>query len=187
MTHLKDEQIKQLMGPIDPAMISKRKKGSIELSYVDGSYVIGRLCEILGPTGWSFSLDTLQKVEEDKNTKGLHVVGYTCIGTVTLPDGTAKQDVGFGQGIDRSLGGAHESAVKEAATDCLKRCARMLGWHMGLALYDKSGTHVHVDSDTLISKKKLTASDKADILSLKGKIDDDVYQSLVDRYKKEVK
>jgi hypothetical protein len=39
-------------------------------------------------------------------------------------------------------GDAHDSAMKEAVTDALKRALRSFGWPFGLALYDKSGAHI---------------------------------------------
>jgi recombination DNA repair RAD52 pathway protein len=51
-------------------------------------------------------------------------------------------DYGAGHGIDSDLGAAIESAIKEAATDSLKRCCKTLGDRLGLALYDKQQRNV---------------------------------------------
>jgi hypothetical protein len=51
--------------------------------------------------------------------------------------GVCREGVGAGHGIDADLGLAHESAIKEAATDAMKRAAMTFGNPFGLALYDK--------------------------------------------------
>jgi recombination DNA repair RAD52 pathway protein len=48
-----------------------------------------------------------------------------------------REGIGTGHGIDRDLGQAHESAVKEAETDAMKRALSTFGSQFGLALYDK--------------------------------------------------
>lgn len=50
----------------------------------------------------------------------------------------AREDVGFGTGIDKTLAQAHEGAAKEAVTDALKRAMRSFGNQFGNSLYDKS-------------------------------------------------
>lgn len=50
--------------------------------------------------------------------------------------------IGAGHGIDADLGLAHESAVKEAETDAMKRCLMTFGNPFGLALYDKTQANV---------------------------------------------
>jgi Rad52/22 family double-strand break repair protein/PD-(D/E)XK nuclease superfamily len=53
-----------------------------------------------------------------------------------------REGVGAGQGIDSDLGAAHESAVKEAETDAMKRALITFGNPFGLALYDKDQANV---------------------------------------------
>jgi hypothetical protein len=59
--------------------------------------------------------------------------------TVHLPSGSivARDGSGAGHGIDVDLGQAHESALKEAETDAMKRALMTFGNPFGLALYDK--------------------------------------------------
>ena len=57
-----------------------------------------------------------------------------------------REGLGSGHGIDADLGIAHESAVKEAETDAMKRALMTFGNPFGLALYDKEQTNV-VDSN----------------------------------------
>jgi len=48
-----------------------------------------------------------------------------------------REGSGAGHGIDVDLGQAHESALKEAETDAMKRALMTFGNPFGLALYDK--------------------------------------------------
>ena len=53
-----------------------------------------------------------------------------------------REGTGAGHGIDTDLGLAHESAIKEAETDAMKRALMTFGNPFGLALYDKSLSQV---------------------------------------------
>jgi len=53
-----------------------------------------------------------------------------------------KPGGGAGHGIDVDLGLAHESALKEAETDAMKRALMTFGNPFGLALYDKQQREV---------------------------------------------
>ncbi len=55
-----------------------------------------------------------------------------------------REGTGAGHGIDTDLGLAHESAIKEAETDAMKRALVTFGNPFGLALYDKSQRQVSV-------------------------------------------
>ncbi|MCP9878103.1 RAD52 family DNA repair protein [Cyanobium sp. A2C-AMD] len=64
--------------------------------------------------------------------------------TVTAGDLTllVRKGSGAGHGIDADLGQAHESALKEAETDAMKRALMTFGNSFGLALYDKQQREV---------------------------------------------
>jgi hypothetical protein len=53
-----------------------------------------------------------------------------------------REGSGAGHGIDVDLGQAHESALKEAETDAMKRALMTFGNPFGLALYDKAQRQV---------------------------------------------
>ncbi|CAK6700665.1 hypothetical protein IFHNHDMJ_02889 [Synechococcus sp. CBW1107] len=65
---------------------------------------------------------------------------------ITVGEGTGAQLIregcGAGHGIDTDLGQAHESALKEAETDAMKRALMTFGNPFGLALYDKQQREV---------------------------------------------
>jgi hypothetical protein len=63
---------------------------------------------------------------------------------------------------------AHESAVKEAVTDALKRALRSFGNPFGLALYDKTRENVGVDvSSVEIETAKSIAAECQSLEALK--------------------
>jgi hypothetical protein len=57
-----------------------------------------------------------------------------------------REGSGAGHGIDVDLGQAHESALKEAETDAMKRALMTFGNPFGLALYDKQQREVSSSS-----------------------------------------
>jgi recombination DNA repair RAD52 pathway protein len=63
------------------------------------------------------------------------------VGTPGLPV-VIREGCGAGHGIDIDLGQAHESALKEAETDAIKRALMTFGNPFGLALYDKQQREV---------------------------------------------
>ncbi len=74
--------------------------------------------------------------------------GVTYIAKVrVIVQGVAREGCGAGHGIDRDPGQAHESAIKEAETDAMKRALMTFGNPFGLALYDKTQSNV-IDEET---------------------------------------
>lgn len=149
-----------LKQPLDSSVVKERDQSGIKLSYVESWYVIGQLNEVFGFDGWDRETVSVTCIQQDTNQKGTPRVAYTaqCILTVRFPDTgvTVKRyGTGFGNGFDSDPGKAHESAIKEAESDAMKRAAMTLGNRFGLALYDK--TRVNVvnadDAERLLSKK----------------------------------
>lgn len=137
-TELKEE----LSKPLDKAKVKTREgSGSMKLSYVDGFHVIDEANRIFGFGGWHRVTQTPLMVQCEQDNTQKWRVSYTCQVCVTV-DGVSRDGVGFGQGIDKDLGKAHESAIKEAETDAMKRAFMTFGYTFGLALYDKSQTNV---------------------------------------------
>jgi DNA repair and recombination protein RAD52 len=144
---------KLLQEPLNPQAIKQRDQGNIKLSYLESWYVIQEANRIFGCLGWNretISLDLVQA--EQKGDKGLWYVSYISKSRVTILDNLniIREGTGFGQGIDRDLGKAHESAIKEAESDSMKRAFMTFGNPLGLALYDKEqrGVAKPVDQET---------------------------------------
>lgn len=137
---------KELGKKLNPQFVQPPAQGKYG-DYLFAWHVINEANRIFGFGGWSYTI-SLQKVSEDVNQKGNHVIGYICKCALTVGDVT-REDVGYGEGISKSLGDAHEGATKEAATDALKRALRTFGNQFGLALYDKKQQNVGVDVETI--------------------------------------
>lgn len=138
-----DEQKKLLAGKLDGAHVKKNPRG---YSYVQGWLVIAEANRIFGFDGWSREMVELKCVSEKERGIGKDQdpgwgVTYTAKVRVTI-DGIVRDGCGAGHGIDRDLGQAHESALKEAETDAMKRALMTFGNPFGLALYDKDQTNV---------------------------------------------
>ena len=141
------EQIGQLKQKLSADNVKVRQQGNIQLSYVEGYYVIETLNRIIGYGNWSYDVKELSQVSEEINEKNNKVIGYKAIITLTIHDvnhtkSITRTDVGYGIGISKDYASAHESAGKEACTDGIKRVAKSLGNPYGLALYDKQKRNV---------------------------------------------
>ncbi len=142
-----EDQKKLLATPPSVDDLSHRTQGKMQLTYVEGWWVIAQMNAIFGPDGWSRQfvgegLREADKAEVTKDNRVRHDVAMLCTYRVTvhrpseLP--VTIEDVGYGAG-QSYLGwaDAYESAAKEAVTDALKRCCRSLGNALGNCLYDK--------------------------------------------------
>lgn len=105
--------------------------------YLEGHYVIDVLNSIF-PLRWSFQLcsepvHTPASVTDQARAAG----SYSIRGRLTIRaeglEAVVHEDTGVGTYAGELQ---REKAIKEAATDCLKRCARQLGWQFGNSLYD---------------------------------------------------
>lgn len=138
----------ELRKKLDPRHIKPAPRGKFG-DYVDGYHVVTEANRIFGEGGWSYEIIRLSMVSEQTvNTdKGpQYRVGYLC--TVRVKVGDSYKEgaaVGSGVGSPNTIADHHESAIKEAETDALKRALRTYGNTFGLALYDKDKTQVGVD------------------------------------------
>lgn len=135
-----------LNDPLDASVVKRREQSGIMLDYVESWYVIGQLNEVFGFDGWDRETTSVKCIQEDTNDKGTPRVAYTaqCVLTVRFAVGQVvkRYGTGFGNGFDKDPGKAHESAIKEAESDAMKRAAMTFGNRFGLALYDKARTNV---------------------------------------------
>jgi len=176
MKTFSQEQIDQLNAPLSREVVKTREQGGRSVSYVEGWHAIAEANRIFGFDCWSSETTELKCVSEKPRTVGKTSdpgFGVTYIAKVRLTVAeVTREGVGAGHGIDRDLGQAHESAIKEAETDAFKRAARTFGHPFGLALYDKTQANVvdPVDPQFEASrqqyieacKKKIAAFDEVD-------------------------
>ena len=148
--------IDELKKPLDPRHVASRSQGGGQVSYIEGWHAIAEANRIFGFDGWDReTVEIIQLGEPYQNKNGNNVVNYRAkvrIKTTAESCGVVvREGCGFGQGIDRDLGQAHESALKEAETDAMKRALMTFGNPFGLALYDKSRANVQAPPPELIN------------------------------------
>lgn len=152
---LTQEQLAALQAKLPAAEVKTREQSGTKLSYVEGHYCIRVANEVFGPTGWTRETLSMTCVVEEPYTsrsgKTGHLVAYVAQVRVNIrtEDGWIATDgYGYGEGIDyTNRGQAHESAVKEAETDAMKRALIKLGDPFGLALYDKQKRNVDTNGN----------------------------------------
>ena len=147
------EQITALSAPLDRAKVRQRRQGRSQVSYLEGWQVIAEANRIFGFDGWQRETIALRCVHQSERLIGEEQrpgwgVTYTARVRISVSASSAGQPAliregcGAGHGIDTDLGQAHESALKEAETDAMKRALMTFGNPFGLALYDKQQREV---------------------------------------------
>lgn len=140
------QQIKELQEPLSQQVVKKRDQANRSLSYVEGWWIIREANRIFGFGCWHQEILEIKCISERERGIGRQQkpgwgVSYVASIRITV-NGIKREGVGAGHGIDVDLGQAHESAVKEAATDAMKRAFMTFGNQFGLALYDKDHRNV---------------------------------------------
>lgn len=140
----------ELKRKLDPVHVKGRKQGGGQVQYIEGWHAIAEANRIFGFGAWDRETVELRQIGEPREVDGKMRVDYMARVRITVwagADGrTVRDGCGFGQGIDKDVGQAHESALKEAETDAMKRALMTFGNPFGLALYDKSRAEVGVDA-----------------------------------------
>lgn len=144
-----DSQNHELAAKLSPANVKSRQQGGSKVSYIEGWHVIAEANRIFGFDNWTRETIDIKCVSERERDIGASKatgwsVTYICKARVIV-GGVAREGCGAGHGIDRDLGQAHESAIKEAETDAMKRAFMTFGNPFGLALYDKTQASVGED------------------------------------------
>ena len=133
--------VTQALGqPIDPELVSQRRgRAGRTFSYIEGHTAISEANRVFGFGGWGFELVenvTLRRIETvDTQTGEVKVVNaYTAPVRVTVPGAPPRTDIGFHAVTDETADG-HETALKGAVTDGMKRALRSFGDRFGNGLY----------------------------------------------------
>ena len=137
---------KELAKKLDPSTVKERTQGGARVSYIEGWHAIAEANRIFGHFEWPRETVDLRCVAERERKIGQAqkdgwAVTYTARVRVTV-DGVTRDGCGAGHGIGTDLGECHESALKEAETDAMKRALMTFGNPFGLALYDKTRENV---------------------------------------------
>jgi recombination DNA repair RAD52 pathway protein len=136
----KDFVVRELQKPLDAGVVKQREQAGRSFSYIESWWAISEANRIFGHLNWRRNTFGVNMVQcEQKGDKWY--VSYTATCTINV-EGVNRDGTGFGQGIDKDLGKAHESAIKEAESDAMKRALMTFGNPFGLALYDKEQRNV---------------------------------------------
>jgi DNA repair and recombination protein RAD52 len=148
------EQIDALSAPLSKSHVKQNPRG---YSYVEGWHAIAEANRIFGFDGWDRqTIDMRQLGEPEQDGKGNWRVAYHCRVRITVRgvEGVVitRDGSGYGSGIVKDIRDAHESAIKEAETDAMKRALMTFGNPFGLALYDKEQVNVSDDGPSPANK-----------------------------------
>ena len=134
-----------LSQPLDPELVSQRRgRAGRTFSYIEGHTVIDEANAIFGYGGWGYEVVggvTLREIENiDAQTGEMKLIrAYSAPVRVTVPGAPPRTDVGFHAVAEETPDG-HETAVKGAVTDGLKRALRSFGDRFGNGLYGDPST-----------------------------------------------
>lgn len=140
-----NEQVVALSAPLDRAVVATRSQAGRSLSYIEAWHAIAEANRIFGFDGWDRQTVDLTLLGSPREVDGKFRVGYSARVRITVYAGErviVREGCGFGSGIDRDVDQAHESALKEAESDAMKRALMTFGNPFGLALYDKTQSSV---------------------------------------------
>lgn len=140
------KQIQELSETLSSSAVKIRQQSGRNLSYIEGWWAIREANRIFGFGAWDQKIVEIKCVSEKerkigKDKKDGWGVSYIARVLISVA-GIEREGVGAGHGIDVDHGLAHESAIKEAATDAMKRAFMTFGNQFGLALYDKEQSSV---------------------------------------------
>jgi len=160
----------KLSEPLDRDIVFSRKVSGRDVQYIEGHAAIRNANKCFGFDGWAYEISQLILTPCGENKNGNKVVSAQAIIKVTALD-VLREDVGYGEGIAKSLPAANESAGKEAVTDGLKRALRSYGDQFGNGLYDKRFDHTWIpEPDEEIMNKIDACKTKAEIRATYKKI-----------------
>ena len=126
--------------PSTPALASQRKgRGGRSFDYLEGHAVIDQANLIFGYGGWGYELVgdvTLRRIETvDTQTGEVKVsLGYSAPVRVTVAGALPRTDIGVHPVAEDTLDG-HDTAIKGAVTDGMKRAFRSFGVQFGNGFY----------------------------------------------------
>ena len=133
--------VTQALGqPLDPALASQRKgRGGRTFAYLEGHVVIDQANHIFGYGGWGYELAgdvTLRRIETVDSQTGEVTVsqGYSAPVRVTVAGALPRTDTGVHPVTEETFDG-HDTAIKGAVTDGMKRAFRSFGVQFGNGFY----------------------------------------------------
>jgi DNA recombination protein Rad52 len=131
--------VQTLSGKLSAKHVRTRQANGRTLSYIEGWHAIAEANRIFGFDAWDRQTMAIKCVWEG-TWQGKYRCAYVARVRIKVRAGDneiCREGCGSGQGRGHSPGEAHESALKEAETDAMKRALTTFGNPFGLALYDK--------------------------------------------------
>ena len=138
-----ETQATALAGKLSAKHVRTREEDGMTLSYIEGWHAIAEANRVFGFDGWDRQTMTIRCVSEGA-WQGRYRCSYIARVRVRVRAGESvicREGCGSGHGNAMSPGEAHESAIKEAETDAMKRALITFGNLFGLALYDLRHSH----------------------------------------------
>ena len=133
--------VTQALGqPLDPSLVSQRRgRGGKYFDYLEGHVVIAQANAIFGFGGWGYELVgdvTLRRIETVDTRTGEVMVSqaYSAPVRVTVAGALPRTDIGVHPVTEDNLDG-HDTAIKGAVTDGMKRAFRSFGVQFGNGFY----------------------------------------------------
>ncbi len=133
--------VTQALGqPLDSQLVSQRKgRGGKSFDYLEGHIVIAQANRIFGYGGWGYELVgdvTLRRIETVNPQTGEVKVeqGYSAPVRVSVAGALPRTDLGVHPVAEDTFDG-HDTAMKAAVTDGLKRAFRSFGVQFGNGFY----------------------------------------------------
>ena len=133
--------VTQALGqPLEPALVSQRKgRGGKSFDYLEGHAVIDQANLIFGYGGWGYELVgdvTLRRIETVNPQTGEVKVeqGYSAPVRVSVAGALPRTDLGVHPVAEDNFDG-HDTAMKAAVTDGMKRAFRSFGVQFGNGFY----------------------------------------------------
>ena len=145
-----------LSQPLDSALVSQRKgRGGRVFDYLEGHTVIDQANRIFGFGGWGVELVgdvTLRRIETVDSKTGEVTVShaYSAPVRVTVAGALPRTDVGFHTVTDETTDG-HDTALKGAVTDGMKRAFRTFGVQFGNGFYGEQQQTVNAAKPVRVS------------------------------------
>ena len=133
-----NEQVKELLKPIDPSRVGRDGKG---FSHVEAWDIRKRMNQIFGIGEWSSEVEKMELIYETEvsGSKTRWSVAYRALCVVTV-DGAVYSEWAGGDATNYpSRADAHDQAMKTAESQAFKRACVNLGDQFGLSLY-KNGS-----------------------------------------------
>jgi DNA recombination protein Rad52 len=139
-----EPQVKALSSKLSAKHVRTRQHSGLTLSYIEGWHTIAEANRIFGYDAWDRQTMAVKCVWEGLK-QNRSACSYIARVRVKVRAGDAeicREGCGSGHGVGLTPGEAHESAIKEAETDAMKRALSTFGNPFGLALYDKEQQNV---------------------------------------------